>query len=197
MKPEGGEPEANVHVIENLRQIHQREVKQLKDNLLRARADLDNFRKRSIKEKREMAKFANENLVSFLLPVLDNFSHATKAKEDPGDVKSYIEGVKLIYDQFLRILQDSGLKIIEAQNKPFDPRIHEAMMTKYQEKIPENRVLEVLREGYLYKDRVIRPAMVCVNKKPQEDQESDIKPEHEAKIQPESPDQGNKKKNEN
>jgi molecular chaperone GrpE len=156
-------------VIENLKQIHEREMKNFQDRLLRAHADLDNFRKRSVRERQELVKFANESLISYLLPVLDNFSHALGADQNSEDVESYRKGVELIYQQMLKVFTESGLEKIEAMNKPFDPSFHEAMATEYDANAPENHVLQVLRDGYMLRGRLLRPALVRVNKKPETD----------------------------
>jgi molecular chaperone GrpE len=178
--------EESIHVIDNLKQIHEREVKELKDRLLRVHADLDNFRKRSAREKQEYINFANENTIFNLLPVVDNFYHAVKSMEKSDDPAAVMGGVRLIYDQMMRILKESGLNAIEALNKTFDPKYHEAMAISYDKDFPENQVLEVFREGYQMKDRVLRPAMVRVNKKPEEaEEDSDsIKPGPENNPEP-------------
>jgi molecular chaperone GrpE len=178
--------EGNVHVIDNLKQIHEREVKELKDRLLRVHADLDNIRKRTTRERQDIIKFANENMIFNLLPVVDNFFHAVKSMEKSDDPAAVMGGVRLIYDQMIRILKESGLQVIDAQDKTFDPKHHEAMAISYNGDFPENHILEVFREGYQLNDRVLRPAMVRVNKKSEEEKavRESIKPGLEIKPEP-------------
>ncbi len=167
-RPECEEAPIQSAVLEKIEKHYHREVENLKKRLLRTRADLDNFRKRTTRDRQELVKFANETLLATLLPVLDNFSHALKAADTTTDFASLKKGIKLIHQQMLKILQESGLVKIDASHQPFDPHFHEAMATNYMEDIPENRILEILRDGYTLKGRVLRPAMVRVNKKPPE-----------------------------
>ncbi|MBN1900975.1 nucleotide exchange factor GrpE [Candidatus Sumerlaeota bacterium] len=192
MRAEPLEPvkEDHVQVIDNLRQIHEREVKELNDRMLRIHADLDNFRKRTGRERQEIVKFANENMIYNLLPVLDNFYHAVKSMEQSDDPNAIMSGVRLIYDQLIRILKDSGLSAIEAAGKSFDPKFHEAMSISHQEDIPENQVVEVFREGYQLHDRILRPAMVRVNKKSGEDKASGDSAHPAKEIKPEPLNEG-------
>ena len=171
-KPSLPETQDQELVIENLKQIHEREMKNFQDRLLRAHADLDNFRKRSARERQELVKFANESLISYLLPVLDNFSRAFGTKQNGEALESYQKGVELIYQLMLKVLTEAGLEKIEALNKPFDPSLHEAMSTEYDPNVPENHVFQVLRDGYMLRGRLLRPALVRVNKKPELDKTS-------------------------
>jgi len=168
-KPSIPETQDHDNVIENLKQIHDRDMKSFQDRLLRVHADMDNLRKRYARERQELVKFANESLISYLLPVLDNFSHAIGTSQNGDAVESYRKGMELIFQQMLRILTESGLEKIEALNKSFDPSLHEAMSTEYNANAPENHVLQVLRDGYMLRGRLLRPALVRVNRKPQTD----------------------------
>jgi len=197
-RPPHEEENLNEAVLENLKQIHERDIQKLKERLLRSHADLENLRKRSSRERQETIKFANESLISYILPVLDNFTHAFQASEKTGDLDSYKEGIELIYRQLMKVLEESGLEAIESMEKPFDPHFHEAISTEYREETPDNQVIDVVRSGYLLKGRVIRPAMVRVNKKPQEAKarESAVKPNPKIKPEPlEQPDQTGDKTN--
>ena len=165
-------PKDQTRVIDNLKQIHEREMKNFQDRLLRAHADLDNFRKRTARERQELGKFANESLISYLLPVLDNFSQAFSMNHKVEDIQSYQKGMELISQQLMKVLSESGLEKIEALDKTFDPSLHEAMSTDYVDNLPENQVIQVLRDGYKLKGRVLRPALVRVNRKPEADKTS-------------------------
>lgn len=170
-------------VFDNLKSLHEKEVGQLKERLIRCHADMDNLRKRTSKEREEIVKFANETLISNMLPILDNFEHAWKASEQSEDFESFRKGIQMIYQQLMSVLTDSGLEKIQAKGEQFDPRFHHAVATDWKEDIDENRVIDVMREGFLYQGRVIRPAMVRVNKKPEKSEGVSMKPN--PNIQPE------------
>lgn len=128
--------------------------------LARLQADYDNFRRRTQKEKEELWKYASEQVIVSLLPVLDNFERALAARDDnPAKV---VEGVSMIYRQLQEILDGEGLSPIPAVGEDFDPACHEAMMQQESDEYPDNTVLEELLKGYYLKDKVIRPAMVKV-----------------------------------
>jgi len=141
-------------------------LKQEKDELnqryLRIAADFDNFRKRTRAEKEELVKYANVNLVSELLPVLDNFERALDVKEPSEEVQKYLMGMEMIFKQLMKILNDAGLEYIEALGKTFDPEKHEAVMRVTDTEVETDTVVEELRKGYAFKDKVIRPSMVKV-----------------------------------
>lgn len=128
--------------------------------LLRIQADFDNFRKRTLKEKEDIRGFATESLLTLLLPVLDNFQRALQSP--PGNSQEFAAGVKMIYRQLMEVLENEGLEVIDALGEEFDPNLHEAVMQEEGSGQPDNTVSEELRRGYLFKGRLIRPAMVKV-----------------------------------
>lgn len=130
------------------------------NRFLRVQADFDNFRKRTLKEKEEFWKYASEPLVTALLPVLDNFQRALETP--PGDAEKLLEGVQMIYRQLQEVLEKEGLQLISARGEEFDPNKHEAVMQEETDQYPDNTVMEEMRKGYFFKDRLIRPAMVKV-----------------------------------
>ncbi len=132
------------------------------NRLARLQADYENFRRRTRLEKEELGKYASEQLVLKLLPVLDNFERALEAEGD--SLKDYKSGVEMIYRQFQDVLSLEGLEAIPAVGEPFDPVKHEAVFREESEKYPENTIIEELRRGYILKDKVIRPSMVKVSK---------------------------------
>jgi len=141
---------------------------ELRDQLLRTIADMDNLRKRAAREKQDAIRFANESLLEKLVPVLDNFEMAmlATASAEGGSVDSLKTGVNMILSQFKNVVADSGLEVIEAQGKAFDPNLHEAVSHQESTTVPEGHVLQQLRKGYKLKDRLLRPATVVVAKKP-------------------------------
>ena len=141
------------------------ENKKLEQDILIAKADLINYRKRKDEEVGRMLKFANEDLVKELLPVIDNFERAIKMDDDDltDEVSKFLEGVKMIYCGLINTMEKYEVKAIDGANKPFDPTYHQAVMAEKKEGVEPGIVIEVLQKGYLLKDKVIRPAMVRVS----------------------------------
>lgn len=138
------------------------------DKLLRTAADFENFKKRAARERQEGIKFANEGLLSTLIPVLDNFEMALAAAAgaEKSAVQSLQEGVAMIHQQLKKALADAGLEEVDATNQVFDPNLHEAVSQQESAEVPEGHVLQQLRKGYKLRDRLLRPASVVVAKKP-------------------------------
>lgn len=136
------------------------------DRFLRAQADLVNYRKRKDEEVTKMLKYANEELVLEILPVLDNFERAIKMDDDnlEDEVSKFLSGMKMVYASLTSALEKFDVKEIEALGKKFDPTFHQAVMTESVETKEKEIILEVYQKGYTLKDKVIRPAMVKVNK---------------------------------
>jgi molecular chaperone GrpE len=137
------------------------------ERLLRATADMDNFRKRAQRDREEAIKFANELVMKKLVPVLDNFDMALAAGQTQGaNAQSLQTGVAMIHQQLRGALLESGLEEVESLGKPFDPNWHEAVSQQETADVPEGQVVQQLRKGYKLRDRLIRPATVIVAKKP-------------------------------
>ena len=135
-------------------------IHELNDRLVRQAADLENFRKRSQREKDEARQFANQGLLEKLLPVLDNFEMALVAA---GDADPAIrDGVQMIYDQLLGVLKESSVEPVEAVGEPFDPNLHEAISQQHTDEATEGTVLQQVQRGYKLNDRLVRPARVIV-----------------------------------
>lgn len=141
------------------------ELQKEKEKNMRIQAEMINFKKRKEEETSNLLKYANEDLVSELLPVIDNFERAIKMDNDDlsDEVSKFLEGFKMIYGNLINILNKLDVKEIEASGIEFDPKYHQAVLTEKDESKPSGVVLEVLQKGYMYKDKVIRPAMVKVN----------------------------------
>jgi len=133
------------------------------NRLIRLQADFENFRRRTRQEKEDLWKYAAEQLVVALLPVLDNFERALEA--GGKSVEDFKAGIEMIYRQFQDVLRAEGLSPIPAVGERFDPARHEAVMREESVDYPENVVLAELRRGYCLKDKVIRPVLVKVAKK--------------------------------
>ena len=139
--------------------------KKLEQDVLVAKADLVNYRKRKDEEVVRMLKFCNEDLIKQILPIMDNFERAIKLDDDNLDdeVSKFLEGFKMIYCNMQNVMAGFEVKAIDGANKPFDPTYHNAIMVEQKEGVEPGMVLEVLQKGYIYKDKVIRPAMVKVS----------------------------------
>lgn len=139
----------------------------------RARADYDNLEKQIIKEKANLIKNVNAGLILSLLPILDNFEMAQAHKPDVSSceaddqklINQWVEGVQSIYKQLFDIFKQAGLKKIEVLGKSFDPNTMEAVEKRKVDKKKDDEVVEEVLAGYLYNDRLLRPARVIVNKK--------------------------------
>ena len=138
-------------------------LKSLEEETLRAKADLINYRKRKDDEVSNLLKYCNADIIMLLLPVLDNFERVINKEDIPDDVKSYLEGFKLIYKQIKDILESNDVKEIEALGKEFDPMYHQSVTMRKDDTKESGIVLEVYQKGYTYKDKVLRPAMVIIN----------------------------------
>lgn len=150
-------------VLQTANEQLQNEVKELKGQLARSYADLENFRRRSRKEKEDAVKYASVPLVESLLPVLDNFERALDAADGNEKAKGLLDGVEMVYRQLLQALSDAGLSLVDAVDKPFDPHVHNAVMQVESPEYESGIIVEELQSGYRYHDRVIRPTMVKVS----------------------------------
>jgi len=142
----------------------EKEVKEIHDRMLRLAADLENYKKRAAREKEELVKFSNEEVIKSILPFVDNLERAVDHSEKAREVESLVEGTKLTIQQLLQALNKFGLSPIESLGKPFDPTFHEAVMVVGTDQHQPNHVVEEFRKGYLLHDRLIRPAAVSVSK---------------------------------
>jgi molecular chaperone GrpE len=139
------------------------EAANLRDQLLRARADYLNLQRRSDNVRTEERMQAGKNLLKELLPVLDNFRHALSV---PTADEDYAKGVEMIFQSFYDTLRGLGLEPVEAHGQPFDPHIHHAIENVPTEEVPEGTVVGELQPGYTYRGQLIRPALVRVAVKP-------------------------------
>lgn len=143
------------------------EAEKNRDLLLRTQADAENMKKRLEREKADFLKFANENLIKDLLPVLDNLERALGyADKDVVDQEGVLEGVRLTYEGLRNVLEKFGVTPVSALGEHFDPNFHEAVMQKEDPDVEGNTILEEIQKGYLLNDRLIRPSMVVVSRAP-------------------------------
>ena len=136
------------------------QLKEKSDRILRLQADFENFRRRTAKEKEELAAVITQNLLTDLLPLLDNFERAMAVEQT--DDEAFQKGVEMIFTQLREVLDKHGLEGIEAEGKPFDPNVHQAVMRVENPDVEDGTITQVLQKGYQAKGKVIRPAMVQV-----------------------------------
>lgn len=138
---------------------------ELKDQMLRRQAELENYRKRLIRDKEEAVQYANESLLRDILGFLDNMDRALLAAKNGGDINALIEGFEMTQNQLLSTLDKNwGLKAIESVGQEFDPSLHEACMMAIDESLDKETVLEEFQKGYTLHGRVVRPSKVKIGK---------------------------------
>ena len=138
-----------------------KKIDELTDTLKRLQAEFENYKKWNAREKAEFAKYANADLISQLLPVLDSFEIALK---NTNDKEKFVEGIKIIYAQFHSILEAEGLRPIKATGEKFDPYKHEVLMKEESDK-PDDAILEEFQKGYMLNDKILRHSKVKVSGK--------------------------------
>jgi molecular chaperone GrpE len=132
----------------------------------RARAEFENYQKRNQKEREQERRYAFGPLIYDLLPVLDNLERALAAAQQAGDAGALVQGVAMVQSQFLEMLKRHGITRVDARTAgPFDPNQHQAVMQKPAVDIEPGHIVDVLEQGYLNQDRVLRPAKVTVSAK--------------------------------
>ena len=138
--------------------------KEADEKYLRAYAEFENFKKRIAKEQSDLNRYANEQLLKALLPVLDNLARAINHSKESRNLDKLIEGLELTEKEFVSVLNKFGVTPIESLGQPFDPVHHQAMLQVETDDQEENTVVEEFQRGYLLHDRILRPALVSVAK---------------------------------
>ncbi len=168
------EPEEIEEVIEPV--VEEKEEEEpLQLQLMRMKADFDNFRKRQVRERAEWIVRANEDLFLEMLPVIDHYEMGLKSAEDHQTDCSVTEGFKLVYDQILDVLKKFNVTPIEAVGKEFDPHHHEALTHMPSDK-PAETIVQEVRRGYLLGEKLLRAAQVVVSSGPLEETSVEAKP---------------------
>ena len=138
------------------------QIEELNDRVKRQMAEFENFRKRTEKEKSQMYDMGAKSIVEKILPVIDNFERGLAAVPEDAKDDPFVDGMNKIYKQMISVLEEAGVKAIEAEGKEFDPDFHNAVMHVEDESLGENIVAEELQKGYMYRDTVVRHSMVKV-----------------------------------
>lgn len=138
-------------------------IEEQKDKYLRLSAEFDNYRKRTMKEKAELILNGGEKSISSILPVIDDFERAIKTMETAKDVKAVKEGVEMIYNKFMAVMAQNGVKVIETKDQPLDTDYHEAIaVIPAPSEEQKGKILDCVQTGYTLNDKVIRHAKVVV-----------------------------------
>ena len=151
---------------------------QLKDQLLRKAAEFDNYKRRTENDFASLTKFAAENIITQLVPVLDDFNRSLKSIKEKAENDSLYKGIELIYAKFLKVLEAQGLKTMDVVGKEFNVDVHDALMQMPRADVPPHTVLEEVEKGYLLFDKVIRHAKVVVSAAPAEEPVQQAKTEN-------------------
>lgn len=141
----------------------EKEVKELKDQLLRRAAEFENYKKRTETYQSELLKYAAEGFILNLLPVFNDFSRSLEHIKDAKDINAIKAGLQLVFDKFKKTLDDQGVKKMETVGKPFDHNLHDAMMQQPAENVAPDTIIQEVESGYTYKDKVLKHAKVIVS----------------------------------
>lgn len=167
---EKNESENNEHVDvqeevseeEKITQL-ENEIAQLNDKLLRKAAEFENYKRRTENDQLSLLTYAAESFIQKLLPVIDDFERSLDHIDDAQELDAIKKGLHLIYNKFMKVLDEQGVKKIESAGEPFNVDFHEALMQREDDSVEPHTVLEEIEKGYTYKDKVIRHAKVIVS----------------------------------
>lgn len=143
--------------------VLEQEVNQYKELALRKAAEFENYKRRTENDQLNLLKYAAESLIIKLLPIIDDLERSLEHMTEETDVQKIKEGIRLVYNKFIKTLDEQGVKKIDSVGKPFSVEFHEALMQRPDDSVPPHTVIDELETGYLYKDRVIRHAKVIVS----------------------------------
>jgi molecular chaperone GrpE len=153
----------------------QEELEVFKDKYYRNLAEMENYKKRMSEDLKKERKYSSMPLADKLIDAVEVFDQALNMETDDNNLKNFLYGFKMIKDMMFNALKDEGVTLIESKvGDDFDPNIHEAMDTDYNQEKPENSILKIVKKGYKFKDRILRPTMVVINIKPKEENENSL-----------------------
>ena len=138
-------------------------VNELEDKLLRKAAEFENYKRRTENDQLNLLSFAAESFITKILPVIDDFERSLDHIKDTDSAEAIKDGIMLVYDKLIKILDEQGVKKIDSVGKPFNVDYHDALMQIKDDTVPAHTVLEEVEKGYMYKDKVIRHAKVIVS----------------------------------
>lgn len=168
-KHEKNKKKKKVKVEDQLEEI-QEELKAVKDKYYRALAEMENYKKRMSEDFKRERKYSALSLADKLIDSVEVFSQALNIETEDANLKNFLYGFKMINDMIFNALKDEGVVVIESKvGDEFDPNIHEAMDKEYDPEKPDHSILKIVKKGYKFKDRVLRPTMVIINIKSEEE----------------------------
>ena len=170
---EESEVEEKELTVEELLQQSHKEKEDLYQKVLRAAADFENFRKRSLREKEELRKYAISGLIEDLLPALDNLELGLAAADNHPEAKAVSDGFRMVAQQLTSILQNNGLECLNPEGEEFDPNFHESVGFQPSDEVEDHKVIQVVRKGYTLNSRILRAANVIVSSGPASEEEGE------------------------
>lgn len=159
--------------VDELLQQSLKEKEDLYQKVLRAAADFENFRKRSLREKEELRKYAVSGLIEDLLPALDNLELGLAAADNHPEAKAVSDGFRMVAQQITSILQNNGVECVNPEGEDFDPNFHESVGFQPSDEVEDQKVIQVLRKGYSLNGRILRAANVIVSSGPASEEEGE------------------------
>ncbi len=141
----------------------EKQVKDWNDKFLRKAAEFENYKRRTENDQFNLINYAAESFITKLLPVVDDFERSMEHIDDIDSNKSVKDGIKLVYEKLLKLLNEQGVKKMQTKGEPFNVDFHDALMQRKDDSVPPHTVLEEIEPGYLYRDKVIRHAKVIVS----------------------------------
>ena len=145
------------------------QLKEWQDKLLRKAAEFENYKRRTENDQFNLINYAAESFIIKLLPVVDDFERSMEHIDDIDNNKAVKEGIKLVYEKLLKLLNEHGVKKMQTKGNPFNVDLHDALMQRKDDSVPPHTVLEEVESGYLYRDKVIRHAKVIVSEESSDD----------------------------
>jgi len=142
------------------------QVKDWQDKLLRKAAEFENYKRRTENDQFNLINYGAESFIIKLLPVVDDFERSMEHIDDIDNNKAVKEGIKLVYEKLLKLLNEQGVKKMQTKGEPFNVDFHDALMQRKDDSVPSHTVLEEVESGYIYRDKVIRHAKVIVSEDP-------------------------------
>ena len=156
------EEKEEITVEEQLKALEE-EVNTWKTDYYKVFADMENLKKRLQNEHANAMKFMMQSFIEQLLPVVDNFERSLAVENPSDEIKNFLKGYEMIYNQLMQVLQSQGVEVIKTEGQEFDPNFHQAVMTVKDDNFKSNMIVEELQKGYMLKDRVIRASLVKVS----------------------------------
>ena len=146
------------------------QVKEWHDKFLRKAAEFENYKRRTENDQFNLINYAAESFITKLLPVIDDFERSLQHIDDDTNVDAVKEGIKLVYEKLLKVLDEQGVKKMKVKGEPFNVDYHDALMQRQDDSVPPHTILEEIEKGYLYRDKVIRHAKVIVSEETSSDE---------------------------